>query len=339
MRELYNPNTRIAKGSTGEKAAGWLFGVPHLRAQNNGEAAWCAENSVSQWQKGCGWTANLYGGSQTGNDDWAACFIPVNELPVVQFDSALWSYYMTNAETMGVNIVIWIHDPTDFSKRAEVTQLGSASGLGKAQYWNSHSFDSTVTQMFFYGENTTGTGLSEGPGNQATWDEFQADTLFKNWTIYRISFEYGWEASGTFDDVWLAEVKLNGMYIELRPDECDVLGGETKTLTQKTTGTSTTKATMITPRATKRVRILSVALGNLGATSTEMEVYFGTGTDIDSATTKAIFTGTADVDYASSALSYTPENGPVGAIGEVVSIRTATDITTNGRVTISYRQE
>lgn len=192
-----------------------MFGRPLLRHANNARAAWVKENSLSQWQKGSGWTANLYGGAQTG-DDWAAIFIPTNELPIADFNAAMWSYYMTNAETMGVNIVIWIHDPTNFSKRAEVTQLANVSGLGKASGWNAHVFNPATVQMFFYGENTTGTGLTAG--TNYAWTAFQADALFKYWTIYRVSIEYGWEASGTFDDAWVADLKLNGERILLVPE-------------------------------------------------------------------------------------------------------------------------
>jgi len=314
-----------------------IFGKPILRAQNNGEAGWCKENSLSQWQKGTGWTANLYGGVQTG-DDWAAIFIPANEVPVPDFNSAMWSYYMTATETMGVNIVFWIHDPNDFSKRAEVTQVGGAAGLGKAAGWNAHVWNPATVQMFFYGENTTGTGLTAG--TQYAWTSFQTDALFKNWVIYRLSLEYGWEASGTFDDVWVADLKLNGQILPVIPQyPTDYVGSEVKTLTYKTVGTSTTTGVMITPRTNKRIRILSVSLGNLGSTSTEIEVYFGTGANIDTVPAKAIFTGTADADYASSALTFGKDAGPLGAISEVVSVRTAVDITTNGRVTITYREE
>jgi len=122
---------------------------------------------------------------------------------------------MTAAQTMGVNLVIWVHDPNDFSKRAEITQRGNVAGLGKALGWNSHNLDKTVAQFFFYGEGTTGTGLTAG--TLYTWAQFQADVLFRTWNIYRISLEYGWEASGTFDHVWVVELKLNGMQIPIRP--------------------------------------------------------------------------------------------------------------------------
>jgi hypothetical protein len=74
--------------------------------------------------------------------------------------------------------------------------------------------------MFFYGENTTGTALTAG--TQYTWDEFQADTLFKDWVVYRISFDWGWEASGTFENAYLTEVKINGLYIPVRPDITEI---------------------------------------------------------------------------------------------------------------------
>ncbi len=196
--------------------ASWMFGHPVLRADLNSTASWVKRTESPLNQKGGGWLAELNGGTQTG-DDWAAVYIPVNELPITSFEKAQWSYYMTGTETMGVNMVIWMHDPADFDKRAEVTQQANISTLDKAAGWNAHNFDKTVDQMFFYGEGTTGTDLTAG--TNYTWEEFQADDLFKNWLIYRISIEYGWEASGTFDPVWVAEVKLNEVPVPLIPPE------------------------------------------------------------------------------------------------------------------------
>jgi hypothetical protein len=201
------------------KQASWLFGHPVLRSDNNSVAYWSRPTQSPLNQKGGGWMPCLHGRVQTG-DDWAALYVPVNEMPLPVFQEAQWAYYMTGTETMGVNIVIWVHDPADFDKRAEITQLGGASGLEKAAGWNAHEFDKTTTQMFFYGEGTTGTTLTAG--TQYTLEEFQADPVFKHWTIYRISLEYGWEASGTFDPVWIAEVKLNQIPIPLKPNEVDI---------------------------------------------------------------------------------------------------------------------
>ena len=194
--------------------ASWLFGHPVARADNNSTARWASPTSSPLYQKGGGWMVEFYGGVQTG-DDWAACYIPVNELPVTHFTDAQWSYYMTAEERIGINIVIWVHDADDFDKRAEITQLGSHDDLEKVAGWNAHEFTSSTAGMFFYGENTTGTNLTAG--TQYTWSQFQADQLFKNWVIYRISFEYGWDTTATADTAYLAEVKLNGVPIPLFP--------------------------------------------------------------------------------------------------------------------------
>lgn len=195
------------------------FGEPTLASANNASANWCrACVSPLDQKSATGWLACLYGGLQTG-DDWARVNIPVSEMPLTDFRAAQWSYYMTNTETMGVNIVLWVHDPDDFDKRAEITQLANVSGLEKASGWNAHELTLTTDQFFFYGEGTTGTDLTAGPSNLYGIDDFQADTLFADWTIYRITLEYGWEASGTFEEAWVADIKINGIMIPLKPDK------------------------------------------------------------------------------------------------------------------------
>lgn len=195
-----------------------VFGQPVLRSDKNSVAYWSKGTTSPRNQKGTGWQACLHGGVQTG-DDWAAMYVPVlYELNTEDFKTAKWSYYMTSTQTMGANIVIWVHDPNDFDKRAEITLLGSK--VEKAAGWNAHEFTTADTGMFFYGEGTTGTALTAG--TQYTWAQFQADVLFKTWTIYRISIEYGWEASGTFDQIWVADLTLNGEVIWLKPAEGDL---------------------------------------------------------------------------------------------------------------------
>jgi len=192
-----------------------IFGEPTLAYAKNSRAYWSRGTTSPRNQKGgTGWQACLHGRVQTG-DDWAALYVPVEDVSVPDFKTAKWTYYMTTTQTMGANIVIWVHDPDDFDNRAEITQLGGVAGLEKTAGWNAHEFDSTDAGMLFYGEGTTGTGLTAG--TQTTWALFQADALFKTWTIYRISIEMGWEASGTFDHVWVAELKLNGTNIPLKP--------------------------------------------------------------------------------------------------------------------------
>ncbi len=192
------------------------FGEPTLLAVGSADAVWSRGNLSPYFQKSStGWLANLYGGTQTGSD-FAAVFVPVNELLIPSFSSALWTYFQTNAEVYGVNMVIWAHDPLDNDKRMEITQAPSGVTLEKGAGWNAHELNIDTTQFFFYGENTTGTNLSAG--TQYTWAQFQADILFKTWTITRISFEMGWYSTGTFEDVWVADIKLNGIVVPLKPD-------------------------------------------------------------------------------------------------------------------------
>lgn len=243
-----------------------VFGEASIAKANNADACWVRGviSPLDQKSPG-GWLANLYGGVQTG-DDWARVNVPVFELPVADFNSAAWSYYMTATQTMGVGIVIWIHDAKDPGKRAEVTQVGGATGLGKAAGWNSHVFNIDTTQMFYYGENTTGTALTAG--TQYKWSEFQADILFKTWTIYRITLEYGWEASGTFDNVWVADIKLNGMTIFLKPDKT----GSGRIMTRASTATSGAIATTLAPKTPFRLMSVALKINTAGTTAESFTV-------------------------------------------------------------------
>lgn len=212
-----------------------VFGKPTLHTGGSGIASWGKATALGQFQKGhSGILAHLYGGAQSG-DDWAACYIGVDEILLSDYGVVTsgtyrptqWTWYQTNAETMGLGIVIWIHDPKDPDKRAEITQLANVAGLDKGAGWNSHELVYTTDQFFFYGEGTTGTALTAGPANLYGLDDFQADILFKHWTIYRISLDWGWDASGTYESAWLSEVKLDGNIIMLDPSfvEFDIKTG------------------------------------------------------------------------------------------------------------------
>lgn len=316
-----------------------IFGNPILRCANSGKVGWIRAEGEAQAlnQKGMsGWLANLYGGAQSG-DDWAAVYIPVYELPVPDLDEAYWSYRMQNAEVYGVNMVIWIHDPRDFDKRAEVTQAPSHADLEKAAGWNAHELDTSVTQFFFYGEGTTGTGLTAG--TQYTWEQFQADTIFKGWTIYRVTLEMGWYSTGTFEDVWVADVKLNDTAIPLRPQFGEEIGRETKSIYQATASDSSTKATIITPGTSHRVRIKNVFMATASATAVNFELYFGTGANMAADTTKGIAFMNLDTDTIASVSIPYGDHGPIGDPDEVVSIRTSANITTNGTFVVVYKEE
>ena len=198
-----------------------IFGEPTLISAINGDAVWARgyQDSATHQKGGTGWTAKLYGGVQSAWNDWAAIYVPVYELDLVDLKSALWSWYNTEEEAFGVNMVIWIHDPNDNDKRAEMTQQADISTLEKGAGWNAHELDDSVDQFYFYGEGTSGTGLTAAAPNYYGLDDFQADAIFKDWTVYRISYEWGWSTGNAeFKDVWVADIKLNGTVVPLRPD-------------------------------------------------------------------------------------------------------------------------
>lgn len=196
-----------------------IFGKPTLYSRNNSKASWDRATAPLDQKSSTGWLAALYGGVQTG-DDYARLNIPVNEMRVPDLKSALWSYYMSTSDSFGVNIVIWLHDPNDFDNRAEVTQAADTALLIKTAGWNAHELDITTDQFYWYGEDdaaAVASGLTEGIADQYGWEDFQADALFSTWTIYRITFEFGWQASGTFGIASVADVKLNGQMIPMGP--------------------------------------------------------------------------------------------------------------------------
>jgi hypothetical protein len=239
-----------------------LFGHPVPRSTGVSQAYW-ARSTISPYpQKGGGWAIILNGGVQTGAN-WAAAYFPTDEVLVSDFNYAQWSYYMTGTETMGVNIVFIAHDPDDFDNRVEITQLGGHADLPKTAGYNAFKFTPDAGGIFFYGENTTGTGLTAG--TQYTWSQFQSDVLFKNWKISRISLESGWEASGTFDPIWLTEVKLNGLQVPLIPTKEDLEAP----VYQYTTATSGALAVTLAPKTPFRLLRVDVKVNTAPTTGTQ----------------------------------------------------------------------
>lgn len=244
----------------------WVFGEPTLLAVRNSDAVWSRGALSPYFQKSAtGWLANLYGGVQT-NDDFAAINIPANDLKVPDFTEALWTYYMTSTQTFGINIVIWVHDPDDNSKRAEITQRGNVSGLAKAAGWNSHILDIETTQFLYYGENVSGSGLTSG--TLYTWTQFKEDVLFSNWRIYRVSLEYGWESSGTFDDAWVADIKLNGEVIPLKPDS----GGTGRIGHRFYFSTDTSAASTLAPKTPFRLLSIDCEIASAGTSDESLTI-------------------------------------------------------------------
>lgn len=104
---------------------------------------------------------------------------------------------------------------------------------------------------------------------------------------------------------------------------------------------SSTRATVLTPTSGKKVRIISCQQNSATGTAFTAETYFGTGAFI---TTNA---GSEIMDSGSDGTNgeHTHEmvwpdgGGPVGAVDEVVSMRTGANVTAGLVVTIVYREE
>ena len=200
-----------------------MFGEPVLRARNNGDAVWVSPSTSPLDQKGSsGWLANLYGGIQSDWDDYARIEIPVNELPVPLLHTAKWSYYMTEAEAFGINMVIWVHDPYDFDKRGEITLKADHANLEKpSATWGAHELHPETDYFYYFAEGEANESIcvDEGPANLYAWEDFQGDECFNTWTIYKISFEYGWhDGDNEFKDAYVADISLNNQLIPLKPD-------------------------------------------------------------------------------------------------------------------------
>lgn len=116
--------------------------------------------------------------------------------------------------------------------------------------------------------------------------------------------------------------------------------GEVLATVFDTVDPSTTRATVATPTAGKKIRIVSYHIAAGSTIFTRYGLYFGLGLDITSDPTKAIANVNLDADVLSFAsLSWPDGGGPVGAVDDVVSIRTGLNITTTCRVVIHYREE
>ncbi len=201
--------------------ASWMFGQPTLMAQGNGSAHWArGTNVLSTHQKGStGWVAQLNGGVQSAWDDAAEVYIPVNEMPLTDLTvgTTMWSYFMTDTEIAGVGMVVWVHDPNDFDKRAEISMLAEVGHVELSAGWNAHEL-AAGNDCVWYGENTGTHGTTVTAGTAYNFSQFLADDVFSTYTIYRISFAYGFQTGNSvFDDVYLADVKINGEIIPLGP--------------------------------------------------------------------------------------------------------------------------
>ena len=115
---------------------------------------------------------------------------------------------------------------------------------------------------------------------------------------------------------------------------------EVKSINKTTVDSSLTRVTLLTPTSGKKVRIVAAIIANVSVTGANMELFFGTGANFTTDRSKIIvFTRLAADVHPSFELSFPDGGGPIGAVDEVVSMRTGTNITINGMFTIHYREE
>ncbi|KKN36989.1 hypothetical protein LCGC14_0768000 [marine sediment metagenome] len=109
---------------------------------------------------------------------------------------------------------------------------------------------------------------------------------------------------------------------------------------KRTDDPSTTRVTAVTPTSGKKIRLISCQTRNLADTLAAMEVYFGTGANIATNPDKVILDTVLRVTVMSTyGVAWPDGAGPVGAVGEVVSVRTSQNVTTQGVTVIHYREE
>ena len=103
---------------------------------------------------------------------------------------------------------------------------------------------------------------------------------------------------------------------------------------------STTRATIATPTLGKKIRIISAHLTVLTTSLTRYEMYFHTGANITTNAGNEIMDAIMiRVDDFNEGRVWPDGGGPVGAVDEVVSFRSADNITNNCIIIIAYREE
>ena len=116
---------------------------------------------------------------------------------------------------------------------------------------------------------------------------------------------------------------------------------EVKSKYQATATDSSARVTVITPTSGKKVRVISVNFLSTSSTATDLSAYFGTEVSISIDATKAIIQLWVDVDTGANGFnSIWPDGGgPVGAVDEVVSMRTGADVSNGVTIVVHYREE
>ena len=115
---------------------------------------------------------------------------------------------------------------------------------------------------------------------------------------------------------------------------------EIKSIRLRGVSPTTTRVTVLTPTPGKKIRVISYQMVSADATVIVFELYFGTGAQINTDNTKAVGEAILDVvDFPSASLAWPDGGGPVGAVNEVLSMRSTADIASDMRLVVHYREE
>lgn len=113
-----------------------------------------------------------------------------------------------------------------------------------------------------------------------------------------------------------------------------------KSVRDTTVSDSTTRVTSLTPTSGKKIRIISLNATWNNVAEGLLEIYFGTGATISTNAGKEIAQFDMDLDnIATYSMVWPDGGGPVGAVDDVVSMRTGGNISTSGMILIHYREE
>jgi len=194
----------------------WLFGEAFLEAGGEGQATWSM--SVSAGTKRSDWSARLDGGKQSSWNDYAKVVVPVNEMPFTDLDSVVLEPYYTASVGIDMGVCVYMHDPDDFDESVELSHTpytNSAAG------WRELDFPTEPggTSWFWYGTVSATPDTCPTEGTAYTWANFQADSVFSTWTIFKITFDYGYYTGDVvMNECYLCQARINDITIPLKPD-------------------------------------------------------------------------------------------------------------------------
>lgn len=211
------PARVIVRGMFGKPTLQWL---KNNGTESNGRATW-----VKEWNRYNEWAAKLSPGNQT-DDDYGSVSFTVNNMKLAELDHIAYVYRMGATEVVAPNISIHVFDPVDIENRADITYSHSAAALGVTSGWQKFRLlpDSTAA-MFYYGNNIpSSTGLTGDNGTSLyTLAAYQADAVFKNYVIGKITIEYGYYSTGYLSPAHICKVVVNNEDLLLEPSAEEIL--------------------------------------------------------------------------------------------------------------------